>query len=274
MSDEFSDQVKRVLANRVGHRCSNPECRALTSGPQDDSAKSVNVGVAAHITAASPGGPRYDPDLVPEERSAPSNGIWLCQNDGKLVDNDAARFTVDVLMKWKLDAETEAKERVGRTHVSSPTTIPTTMFVLGSIVRIAPIVPREYEQSDFEVMKESDESNTFSKIGAQREIEIPKSLIEKVHRFTAPKPHHVRLTGRLQWISRKRIFELFPDKPETAYGIPRPVDDRYVARHSINGTFGREDRLPQLLEQGWMLFYDSDGCYLTWGEQVLIIRWP
>jgi|ERR1700722_389405 hypothetical protein len=272
MSDDFSDQVKRVLANRVGHRCSNPECRALTSGPQDDSAKSVNVGVAAHITAASPGGPRYDPDLVPEERSAPSNGIWLCQNDGKLVDNDAARFTVDVLMKWKSDAETEAKERVGRTHVT-PTTIPTTMFPLGSIVRIAPILPRENEQSDFEVMKESDESITFEKLGAHRKIEIPKSLIEKVHRFTAPKPSQVRLTGRLQWLTRKRIFEPYAEKPETPYGIPRAVDAGYAARHSINGKFAREERLPELLEQGWMLFYDSEGCYLTWGGQVLLIQW-
>src|SRR5580704_2606801 len=247
MSDEFSDQVKRALAARVGHRCSNPECRAATSGPQDDPTRSVNVGVAAHITAASPGGPRYDPDLLPQERSAPSNGIWLCQNDGKLVDNDAARFTVDVLMKWKLDAETEAKERVGRTYVSTTTTTPT-MLALGSIVRIAPIVPREHEQSDYEVMKDSDESITFEKLGAQRRIEIPKSLIEKVHRFTAPKPSQVRLAGRLQWISRARIFELCPDKPQTAYGIPRAVDEGYAARYSINGKFGREDRLPQLLE--------------------------
>jgi hypothetical protein len=272
MSDEFSDQVKRVLANRVGHKCSNPECRALTSGPQDDSAKSVNVGVAAHITAASPGGPRYDPDLLPEERSAPSNGIWLCQNDGKLVDNDEARFTVDVLMKWKSDAEAEARERVGRTHVI-PTTSPTTMFVLGSIVRIAPIVPREYEQSDFEVMKESDESITFEKLGAQRGIEIPKSLIESVHRFTPPKPSQGRLTGRLQWLTRKRIFEPYAEKPETLYGIPRNIDSGYAARYSINGKFGREERLPELFEQGWVLFYDSDGCYLRWGEQALIIRW-
>jgi hypothetical protein len=63
MSDEFLDPVKKALAARVGHRCSNPECRAATSGPQDDPARPVNVGVAAHITAASPGGPRYDPYL-------------------------------------------------------------------------------------------------------------------------------------------------------------------------------------------------------------------
>ena len=106
MSDDFSEAVKRVLASRVGNQCSNPECRALTSGPQEDPAKAVNVGVAAHITAASPGGPRYDPELLPEERSGPGNGIWLCQNHAKLIDNDAARYTVDVLKKCKEDAIT------------------------------------------------------------------------------------------------------------------------------------------------------------------------
>lgn len=113
--DDFTDAVKKALAARVGYLCSNPDCRALTSGPQEDPAKAINVGVAAHITAASPGGPRYDSTLLPEERSAPLNGIWLCQNCAKLIDNDAVRFTIEVLRKWKIDAEEEAKTRVGKT---------------------------------------------------------------------------------------------------------------------------------------------------------------
>jgi hypothetical protein len=57
--------------------------------------------VAAHITAAWAGGPRYDPDLLPEERTNPSNGIWLCQNCAKLIDNDIVRFGIELLLKWK-----------------------------------------------------------------------------------------------------------------------------------------------------------------------------
>jgi hypothetical protein len=49
-----------------------------------------------------------------EERSAASNGIWLCQNCAKQVDNDLVRFTVESLKKWKSDAEEEAKARVGK----------------------------------------------------------------------------------------------------------------------------------------------------------------
>jgi hypothetical protein len=119
MSDEFSDMVKRTLAARVGHVCSRPECLVPTSGPQDDPAKAVNLGVAAHITAASLGGPRYDASLTSEERSSASNGIWLCQNCAKLIDNDVARFPVEVLKGWKADAEAEARTRMGKIAVSA-----------------------------------------------------------------------------------------------------------------------------------------------------------
>src|SRR5690349_16369862 len=116
--DDFSASVKQQLANRVNHRCSNPGCRATTSGPQLEPEGSINVGVAAHITAASAGGPRFDAALSPENRSAALNGIWLCQNCGKLVDNDAPRFSADLLRAWKAGAEAEAFEQIGRT--SSP----------------------------------------------------------------------------------------------------------------------------------------------------------
>ena len=113
--DDFSASVKQQLANRVNHRCSNPDCRATTSGPQLEPEGSINVGVAAHITAASLGGPRYDAMLSPENRASTANGIWLCQNCAKLVDNDSLRFPADLLREWKARAEAEAFEKIGRT---------------------------------------------------------------------------------------------------------------------------------------------------------------
>jgi hypothetical protein len=50
--------------------------------------QSFNIGVAAHITAASVGGPRYDASLKPKQRAAIENGIWLCQNCGTMIDRD------------------------------------------------------------------------------------------------------------------------------------------------------------------------------------------
>jgi hypothetical protein len=114
MRDDFPEDVKRAVAARVGYRCSRPGCRALTTGPQVDPSKALNVGVAAHITAASPGGPRYDPTLTSEERRHANNAIWLCQNCGKLADNDQARFTEGELRRWKEAAEAEALALIGK----------------------------------------------------------------------------------------------------------------------------------------------------------------
>jgi hypothetical protein len=106
--DDFFAATIRTLASRAGHHCSNPQCLRPTSGPALEENKSVNVGEAAHITAAAPGGKRYDPSLTPEERRAASNGIWLCELCAKLIDTDEVRFTVEVLRKWKKDAEDRA----------------------------------------------------------------------------------------------------------------------------------------------------------------------
>ncbi len=69
----------------------------------------MNIGVGAHITAASPGGPRFDRGKSQSQRASVANGIWLCQNCAKLIDNDSSRYTIDVLLQWKQDAETKAR---------------------------------------------------------------------------------------------------------------------------------------------------------------------
>jgi len=106
--DDFPIDVKRSLAGRVGYLCSNPGCEALTSGPHVDPSKALNLGVAAHITAASPKGPRFNRELTPEQRKDADNAIWLCQNCGKLIDNDPDRFTEDEIRRWKENAERKA----------------------------------------------------------------------------------------------------------------------------------------------------------------------
>lgn len=108
MRDDFSQKIKTILAKRVGFRCSNPNCRKLTSGPQEKNNKSINIGVAAHISGADKGGARYDENLSSEERKSIENGIWLCQNCAKLIDSDEERYNVDLLLEWKRISEQAA----------------------------------------------------------------------------------------------------------------------------------------------------------------------
>lgn len=101
MRDDFSQSVKDLLANRVGWKCSNPNCRKPTRGAGVEKTSIINIGVAAHITAASKGGPRYDENITVQERKSFENGIWLCQSCSKLIDSDEIRYTVDILKRWK-----------------------------------------------------------------------------------------------------------------------------------------------------------------------------
>jgi hypothetical protein len=72
----------------------------------------INIGVAAHIAAASPGGPRSDNGMSAAQRKSIENGIWLCQSCAKLVDSDTRLFTVTLLAEWKAEADRAAKAEI------------------------------------------------------------------------------------------------------------------------------------------------------------------
>jgi len=110
--DDFLAPIKDELAKRAGHRCSNPACQKQTSGPAAAPVGSVSLGVASHIVAASPRGPRADPTLTPDERRSLDNGIWLCQNCAKLIDSDTDGHSVDDLRRWKAETEEFARRQL------------------------------------------------------------------------------------------------------------------------------------------------------------------
>jgi len=116
--DDFPQPVSRLLAERVGYRCSRQSCRHATVGAGQAATTVIRIGVAAHITAAARGGPRYDESLTPAERSSAENGIWLCQTCSRIIDRDTTRYTARLLQAWKADAERTAELEV--THGAVP----------------------------------------------------------------------------------------------------------------------------------------------------------
>lgn len=111
--DNFSVPVIRKLRERVATRCSNPNCRVSTFAPSGEDGVS-NIGIAAHIHAASKGGPRYDENMSIEERKSIKNAIWLCSNCSIKIDRDIEKYPVTLLHRWKVEAEKTTLEEQGQ----------------------------------------------------------------------------------------------------------------------------------------------------------------
>ncbi|WP_211474922.1 hypothetical protein [Collimonas humicola] len=126
--DDFRQQIKDALCERVATLCSNPDCRAPTAGPTMDKTKVSYVGQAAHITAAAPGGPRFNIDLSTDERKDFDNGIWLCNICAKKIDLDETHYTVSLLRSWKSQAEATARSEHG---VPKATSMERNLFKVG-----------------------------------------------------------------------------------------------------------------------------------------------
>lgn len=125
--DDFSQSVKTVLAGRAGWKCSFPQCNRSTAGPAIESLdKWIKNGIAAHITAAAPGGPRYDASMSPEQRSDISNAIWMCPTHGSLIDKEQTAYSVEEIKSWKIAAEGRATRELecsSATHPSQATSL-------------------------------------------------------------------------------------------------------------------------------------------------------
>ncbi|MDB5143424.1 MAG: hypothetical protein JWQ66_2137 [Mucilaginibacter sp.] len=110
--DDFKKPTLDAMAKRVGYFCSNPNCEKPTVGPNSQPDGVLLIGVGAHITAASAGGPRFDNLMSVADRSSIGNGIWLCASCSVMIDKDVMGFPVNLLHNWKRGAEENARSRM------------------------------------------------------------------------------------------------------------------------------------------------------------------
>jgi hypothetical protein len=86
----------------------------LTFGPHADVKKTINIGIAEHITAASEGVSRFNSQLSSADRQAIENGIWLGKTRSKLIDSVLQQYMTARLQTWRLYAEREARVRLNK----------------------------------------------------------------------------------------------------------------------------------------------------------------
>lgn len=95
-----SKSVKRLFAASGGF-CAFPGCNTRLV---DENSRAL-LGEMCHINAASPGGPRFNPNLSENERSNDDNLIILCPTHHSLVDQDAETYTEEKLRSFKANHE-------------------------------------------------------------------------------------------------------------------------------------------------------------------------
>lgn len=145
--DDFLPKTRTKIANLAGWLCSYPGCRAHTVGATSDGEDKIDIGTAAHICAAAPGGPRYDAKMSPEDRASAKNGIWMCRDHGKAIDSKDPKFTVERLREWKKQAELESWQRVMRDESAGVVTVTIDAPLLKHI--------RAAAEADLEIFKRS-----------------------------------------------------------------------------------------------------------------------
>ena len=149
--DNFTQKTIYKLSREAGNFCSNPDCRIMVmSAKAQGDIGITNLGVAAHICAAAPGGPRYDEYMTSDARKHESNGIWLCQNCAHLIDSEPHNYSVALLQEWKVDAQKFAREKLG----TKPFNIP-----------VPPMLPEQiYRKNDIDFIQNYLDFAPFTRV--------------------------------------------------------------------------------------------------------------
>ena len=120
--DNFTQKTIERLRSRVNGICSKPDCRiSCIAAKKGDKEGLKNIGIGAHICAASPGGPRYDKKMTVSQRRSIDNAIWLCENHAKeidIIDNGLYRYSKVDLEYWKKAAEKDSRKQFGKKYAT------------------------------------------------------------------------------------------------------------------------------------------------------------
>lgn len=96
-----------------GNRCAYPDCRKLLIAAASVGDELIVLGEAAHIVGESELGPRGQSPMRLSERNLYPNLMLLCSRHHQLVDAEPARYTVELLHRYKDEHEASIQQRVG-----------------------------------------------------------------------------------------------------------------------------------------------------------------
>ena len=95
--------LKRLFAVS-GNRCAFTGCSTVLA----DNSGTI-IGEVCHIKGDKPNAKRYDPNQSDDERHGFDNLIICCGTHHTVIDGDAAKYSVEILMAMKQDHERKAR---------------------------------------------------------------------------------------------------------------------------------------------------------------------
>jgi len=102
----------KILCARSGNKCALSDCRMDLVENKTDSDKEVFLGVIAHIKGEREGAARFDSRLSEKERNSYPNLILVCPRCHKIIDDQPQTYTVDKLLRLKLEHEEYIDEQL------------------------------------------------------------------------------------------------------------------------------------------------------------------
>lgn len=109
----ITSKTRKTLWGRAGARCSFEGCQiALTQRDEAESGYTI-LGEEAHIIAQKKDGPRGENPIEPSRVDLYENLILLCPTHHTLIDEQPAKYTVDVLHQMKKVHESWVDHNLG-----------------------------------------------------------------------------------------------------------------------------------------------------------------
>ena len=116
----LSAKTLKTLWGRAGGRCSYPDCRAVLSVDEDETALPTLIGENCHIVAERDRGPRADRNMPLDQRNSYRNLILLCRNHHRVIDdlvNGEREYSIARLHRMRDCHEGWVREQLGMDEV-------------------------------------------------------------------------------------------------------------------------------------------------------------
>lgn len=223
--DNFTPKTIETLKLRVAGRCSNPDCRVQTLSAKTENNEGVtNIGKAAHICAASPGGPRYNSNMSAKERKSIDNGIWLCSNHADEIDKDIKAYPVKLLKKWKKIAEEKSRLEIGTKIPDADETINTLTTMLTG--NLPPITPQDAVKNVMSASKKSFEN-------LDPRFSVQASYINECTVFEFHAKEKINASISIKTEDKRKFREAYKDLWDNAQKFKIQCDNAHISGSPI-----------------------------------------